>query len=79
MAYSEAQKKATLKYRDKAYEQMNLQVKKGMKEQYKSQAAARGLSLNAYIVSLLEADRASLDAAAKPLTTPAPSDASSDQ
>ena len=57
MPYSEAQKKATIKYRDKAYDQMNLQVKKGMKEIYKSQAEAHGMSLNAYIVSLLEKDR----------------------
>lgn len=67
MAYSEAQKKATLKYRDKAYDQMNLQVKKGMKDIYKAQAAARGLSLNAYIIGLLEADKAALDAVAKPI------------
>jgi len=79
MAYSEAQKNATLKYRKENYARINLDLKKEKKEQYKSQAAARGLSLNAYIVSLLEADRVSLDAAAKPLTTPAPSDVSSDQ
>jgi len=79
MAYSEAQKRATKKYQEKAYDRLELQLKKGMKEVYREQAAARGLSLNAYIVSLLEADRESLDAAAKPLTTPAPSDVSSDQ
>lgn len=56
MAYSEAQGKATRKYRDKAYDQMNLQIKKGMKEIYKAQAEKRGKSLNAYIVSLIEAD-----------------------
>lgn len=66
MAYSEAQKRATMKYKEKAYDQMNLQVKKGMKEVYKSQAAARGLSLNAYIIGLLEADRNALEAVAKP-------------
>ena len=75
MAYSEAQKRATMKYKEKAYDRLELQLKKGMKEVYREQATARGLSLNAYIVSLLEADRESLDAAAKPLTTPAPSDA----
>ena len=56
MPYSEAQKRATLKYRDKAYEQMNLQVKRGTKDIYKAQAAKRGLSLNAYIISLIEKD-----------------------
>lgn len=56
MAYSEAQKNATLKYKAKAYDRINLDVKKGLREQYKAQAAKRGLSLNAYIVSLIEKD-----------------------
>lgn len=56
MAYSEAQKRATLKYRDKAYDRFELQFKKGAKEAYKAQATKRGLSLNAYIVSLIEKD-----------------------
>ena len=56
MAYSEAQGKATRKYRDKAYDQMNLQVKKGMKEVYKAQAAKHGKSLAAYVIGLIEAD-----------------------
>lgn len=65
MPYSEAQKKATMKYKSKAYDRLELQLKKGMKEEYRAQAAARGLSLNAYIISLLEADRA-------PAPAPAP-------
>ncbi len=56
MPYSEAQKRATIKYRDKTYEQMNLQVKKGTKAIYKAQAEKRGMSLNAYIISLIEKD-----------------------
>ena len=56
MAYSEAQKRATLKYKAKAYDQMNLQLKKGTKEIFKAQAAKRGMSLNAYIISLIEKD-----------------------
>lgn len=56
MPYSEAQKKATLKYRQKSYARINLDIKKEKKEQYKIQAAKRGLSLNAYIVSLIEKD-----------------------
>ena len=56
MAYSEAQKNATLRYKAKAYDRINLDVKKGLREQYKAQAAKRGLSLNAYIVSLIEKD-----------------------
>ena len=56
MPYSEAQKKATIKYRDKTYDQMNLQIKKGKKDEYKAQAEKRGMSLNAYIISLIEQD-----------------------
>lgn len=58
MAYSEAQKRATIKYRDKAYDRIEFNVPKGAKEVYKTQAAKRGLSLQAYIVSLIEADMA---------------------
>lgn len=56
MAYSEAQKRATLKYKAKTYDQMNLQLKKGAKDVYKAQAAKRGMSLNAYIINLIEKD-----------------------
>ncbi|OUN12603.1 hypothetical protein [Flavonifractor sp. An91] len=56
MPYSESQKKATMKYMEKAYDRLELQLKKGMKEVYRAQAAAHGMSLNAYIISLLEAD-----------------------
>lgn len=59
MAYSKAQMEASNRYRAKAYDQLNIQVPKGERERYKAQAAAHGLSLNAYIVSLLEADAAS--------------------
>ncbi len=56
MAYSEAQKRATLKYKQKAYDKIYFDVPKGKKEVYKEQAAKRGLSLQAYIVSLIEKD-----------------------
>lgn len=56
MAYSEAQKRATLKYKSKAYDRFELQLKKGLKDKYKAQADKCGMSLNAYIVSLIEAD-----------------------
>ena len=56
MPYSESQKKATMKYMEKAHDRLELQLKKGMKEVYRAQAAAHGMSLNAYIISLLEAD-----------------------
>lgn len=58
MPYSEAQKRASDKYRAKAYDVIQTKVKKGLRDVYKAQAAAHGLSLNAYIISLLEADRA---------------------
>lgn len=58
MAYSEAQKKATMKYQKEKMEQLNIRMKKGVKEKYKEQAAKRGMSLQAYIISLIEADMA---------------------
>lgn len=57
MPYSEAQKKATLKYRKENYARINLDLKKEKKEEYRAQAAAHGMSLNAYIISLLEKDK----------------------
>ena len=57
MPYNEAQKNATRKYMEKTYDRLELQLKKGMKEIYRAQAAEHGMSLNAYIISLLEADR----------------------
>lgn len=60
MPYSDAQKRATLKYKARAYEHIDVTVKKGERERYKAQAAARGMSLNAYIISLLDADRDSI-------------------
>lgn len=56
MAYSEAQKRATLKYRDKAYERMEILVKRGMKEELKAHAAKQGLSFNSYVLHLIEKD-----------------------
>lgn len=47
---------ATNKYRSKAYDQINITAKKGMKEIYKSYAEKKGLSLNAYIIQLIEKD-----------------------
>lgn len=62
MPYSEAQKRATMRYKEKAYDRLELQLKKGMKDIYRAQASAHGLSLNAYIISLLEADRSGVAA-----------------
>lgn len=56
MAYSEAAKKATAKYQAKAYDKFIVRVKKGQKELIQAHAQSKGLSLNAYIVSLIEKD-----------------------
>lgn len=53
---TEAQKKANQKYCAKAYDQIKLLVPKGKREEIKAVATAKGLSLNAYIISLIEAD-----------------------
>lgn len=56
MAYSEASKKATMRYMAKAYDEIKIRVKKGQKELIQAHAQSKGLSLNAYIVSLIEKD-----------------------
>lgn len=56
MPYSDAQKKATLKYRKENYARINFDLKKEKKEQYKQRAQKKGLSLNAYITELIEND-----------------------
>ena len=53
---SEAQKKANNKYFEK-FDDIKVRVPAGKKAEYKAQAEERGLSLNAYIIKLLEADR----------------------
>lgn len=53
---TEAQKKANNKYFER-FDDIKIRVPKGKKEEYKAQAAEQGLSLNAYIVQLIEADK----------------------
>ena len=57
MAYTQAQNKATQKYINKAYDQFVVRVPKGDRDKYSKQAAEKGLSLNAYIIQLLNNDR----------------------
>lgn len=45
-----------MKYREKNYARINLDLKREKKEQYRAQAEKRGLSLNAYIIQLIEKD-----------------------
>lgn len=56
MAYSEASKKATIKYQKKAYDRLELKVKKGEKERIKQRADEIGKSVNAYIWDLIMND-----------------------
>ena len=57
MAYDEAHKKATLKYREKSgIVKLTVDVTKETRERYKAQAEKKGLSLAAYITKLIEQD-----------------------
>lgn len=53
---SKAQQKAVNKYVKQNYDRINVTMPKGKKEEYKVQANAKGMSLNSYIISLIEAD-----------------------
>ena len=44
------------KYNEKAYDRVNLTMKKGYKEKVKAHAEAQGLSLNGYINKLIAED-----------------------
>lgn len=54
MAYSEAQKKASLKYMNEKTDDIRLRVPKGLKEKYKSEAEKRGLSMTKFIINCVE-------------------------
>ena len=56
MSYTEAQKRATAKYMKTNYEDIKIRVKKGERERYKNIAESKGLSLNQYVIGLIEAD-----------------------
>lgn len=55
MAVSDSQKKATNKYLNK-FDDIKIRVPKGKREEYKSYAASRGMSLNNLIIDLIEKD-----------------------
>lgn len=57
---TEAQKKANNKYFEK-FDDIKVRVPAGKKAEYKAQAEAHGISLNAYIIKLLEADKKEQD------------------
>ena len=52
---TEAQKRAALKYRQQK-ETVSLELPKGTREVWKARAESLGMSMTAYIVSLVEAD-----------------------
>ena len=54
--YTENQNKATQKYQQKNLEQVRFWVRKGKLAEYKAKAAEKGMSLSAYIISLIEND-----------------------
>lgn len=56
MKYSEAQKEATARYNKKAYDRINIIVKKGEREAIKAYAASQGKSLNRFVVDCINAE-----------------------
>ena len=55
--YNESRKNASMKYQKENLEQLRIWVKKGKLDEYKEQAKAKGMSLTAYIVHLIESDK----------------------
>lgn len=56
MKYSDAQKEATARYNRKAYDRIDVVVKKGQREVLKDLAASQGKSLNRFILDAVEAE-----------------------
>ena len=54
MKYSDAQKEATARYNKKAYDRIDVVVKKGQREVIKAFAASQGKSLNRFICDAIE-------------------------
>ena len=54
--YYDSQKEATARYNRKAYDRINIIVKKGQRQIIKDFAAAQGKSLNRFICDLIEAE-----------------------
>ena len=54
MTVSKAQIKATSRYESKAYDKVLLRLEKGKRDKIKAHAEKKGMSLNAYIVSLID-------------------------
>lgn len=54
MAYTEAQKKASIKYMSEKTDDIRLRVPKGLKDKYKSEAEKRGISMTQFIINCVE-------------------------
>ena len=54
MKYSDAQKEATARYNKKAYDRINVIVRKGQRQVIKDFAASQGKSLNRFICDAIE-------------------------
>lgn len=52
--YSDAQKEATARYNKKAYDRIDIVVKKGQRQVIKDFAASQGKSLNRFIIDAVE-------------------------
>ena len=56
LKYSDAQKEATARYNKKAYDRIDVVVKKGQRQVIKDFAASQGKSLNRFICDAIEAE-----------------------
>lgn len=56
MKYSDAQKEATARYNKKAYDRINIIVRKGQRQIIKDYAASQGKSLNRFILDAVDAE-----------------------
>ena len=54
MKYSDAQKEAAARYNKKAYDRINVIVRKGQRQVIKDFAASQGKSLNRFICDAIE-------------------------
>lgn len=54
--YYDSQKEATARYNKKAYDRINIIVKKGQREIIKAYAASQGKSLNRFVLDAVEAE-----------------------
>ena len=54
MAYTEAQKKASIKYISEKTDDIRLRVPKGLKEKYRMEAEKRGTSMTQFIISAVD-------------------------